>query len=187
MTDMSYAGCARTLERACASVGAAECHGMLCGLLCGLAEQAPERWLDEVLGEAPTPAGARAECREELLVVMGQTVRMLCSGQFEFTPLLPDDSVTIRQRSQALADWASGFLYGIGSAGSEVSAQLSSEAKEVLSDFSDVTRLGGDAVEDDAHEADYAEIVEYLRVGVMLIFEELRAGPDRRHGGHSIH
>lgn len=183
----SYAGCARALERARVPIGAAECHGMLCGLLCGLAEKAPERWLAEVLGEAEPAAAARDECREELLAVMGQTVRTLCSAQFEFTPLLPDDDVALGSRSLALAEWCSGFLYGLGSAGSEAAERLSSDAKEVLEDFSDVTRLEREAVEDDAREADYAEIVEYLRVGVMLIFEELRAGPARRGGGQHLH
>lgn len=183
----TYSGCARTLERAQVRIGAAECHGLLCGLLCGIAEQAPERWLDEVLGEQMPLAATRNECREELLAVVGQTVRTLCSGQFDFTPLLPDDSVSLDLRSEALADWCSGFLYGIGSAGREVSDRLSSEAQEVLSDLADVTRLAIDAVEGDAQEADYAEIVEYLRVGVMLIFEELRAGPGRPDGGRHLH
>jgi hypothetical protein len=58
---------------------------------------------------------------------------------------------------------------------------------EVLSDFSDVTRLRGDAQESESSEADYFEIVEYMRVGVMLIFEELRGGPEPGDTAQRLH
>ena len=77
-----------------------------------------------------------------------------------------------------MADWCSGFLYGFGSAGDNVESRLSKDALEVLSDFSEVTRLRSDGEESESSEADYSEIVEYMRVGVMLIFEELRGRPE---------
>ena len=111
----------------------------------------------------------------------------LCSGQCNFVPLLPDDNAGLGVRSEALADWCSGFLYGIGSAENDVEARLSKDALEVLSDFSEVTRLISDAKETEAAEADYSEIVEYMRVGVMLIFEELQGGPQPGDTVHRLH
>lgn len=182
----SYNLCSRALARARAELGAAECHGLLCGLLCGVDEQAPQRWLEEVLGPGGKLHRDRDECRGELLRVLTDTVRTLCSGQCNFVPLLPDDDTGLGLRSEALADWCSGFLYGIGSA-SDLEARLSKDALEVLSDFSEVTRLSGDAEESEASEADYSEIVEYMRVGVMLIFEELRGAPQPGDTGHRLH
>ena len=80
-----------------------------------------------------------------------------------------------------------GFLYGLGSAGEDIQARLSKDALEVLSDFSEVTRLRTDAEESESSEADYSEIVEYMRVGVMLIFEELRGRPRPGDGVHLLH
>lgn len=182
----SYNVCSRALARAKAELGAAECHGLLCGLLCGVDEQAPQRWLEEVLGPGGEIERARDECRSELLRVLTDTVRTLCSGQCNFVPLLPDDDTRLGVRSEALADWCSGFLYGIGSAG-DVETRLSKDALEVLSDFSEVTRLSGEADESEASEADYSEIVEYMRVGVMLIFEELRGGPQPGDSSQRLH
>jgi len=155
-------------------------------MLCGVDEQAPTLWLEEVLGPRAKVHKDRDECRNELLRVLTDTVRTLCSGQCNFVPLLPDENTRLGVRSEALADWCSGFLYGIGSAG-DVEARLSKDALEVLSDFSEVTRLSNDAEESEASEADYSEIVEYMRVGVMLIFEELRGGPQPGDATHRLH
>ncbi len=182
----SYTVCSRALARARAELGAAECHGLLCGMLCGVDEQAPQRWLDEVLGPGGRVQKDGDECRNELLRVLTETVRTLCSGQCNFVPLLPDDNAGLEVRSEALAEWCSGFLYGIGSAG-DIEARLSKDALEVLSDFSEVTRLRNDAEESESSEADYSEIVEYMRVGVMLIFEELRGGPEPGDAGRRLH
>jgi len=52
---------------------------------------------------------------------------------------------------------------------------LPDEAGEVLRDMGQIAQAGfeGDA-DDDADEAAYAEIVEYVRVGVQLLYEELQ-------------
>lgn len=185
--ETSYLGCSRALARVRAELGAAECHGLLCGMLCGVDEQAPRRWLEEVLGPEGRVQKSRDDCRNELVRVLTDTVRTLCSGQCNFVPLLPDDNAGLGVRSEALADWCSGFLYGFGSAGDNVASRLSKDALEVLSDFSDVTRLTGDAEESESSEEDYSEIVEYMRVGVMLIFEELRGGPEPGDTAHRLH
>jgi hypothetical protein len=156
-------------------------------MLCGVDEQAPRRWLEEVLGPEGRVQKSRDDCRNELVRVLTDTVRTLCSGQCNFVPLLPDDNAGLGVRSEALADWCSGFLYGFGSAGDNVASRLSKDALEVLSDFSDVTRLTGDAEESESSEEDYSEIVEYMRVGVMLIFEELRGGPQPGDTAHRLH
>jgi len=172
----SYVGCNRALIRARARIGAAECHGLLCGMLCGLEEGAPGRWLEEVLGSAP-PTGGRGnhECREILSELLVDTVRTLYADDYRFVPFLPEDTESLAVRSEALAAWCSGFLYGIGTGGEDIERRLSGEAREVLSDLSEVTRLVAVAEESEALEADYMEVVEYMRVGVMLIFEELRS------------
>lgn len=183
----SYTVCSQALARARTELGAAECHGLLCGMLCGVDEQAPRRWLEEVLGPEERVHKSTDDCRNELLRVLTDTVRTLCSGQCNFVPLLPDDNQGLGVRSEALANWCSGFLYGIGSAGGGLEARLSRDAREVLSDFSEVTHLKSDTEESESLEADYSEIVEYMRVGVMLIFEELQGGPEPGDTARRLH
>lgn len=183
----SYIVCSQALTRARAELDAAECHGLLCGMLCGVEERAPTRWLEEVLGPEQRVQKARDDCRNELLRVLTDTVRTLCSGQCNFVPLLPDDDTGLGVRSEALVNWCAGFLYGIGSAGDDFQARLSKDALEILSDFSEVTRLRTDVEESESSEADYSEIVEFMRVGVMLIFEELQGRPQPGENAHRLH
>ncbi len=183
----SYIVCSRALARARTELGAAECHGLLCGMLCGVQDQAPQRWLEEVLGPRARLQKAQDACRDELLRVLTETVGTLWSGRCNFAPLLPDGKAGLGVRSEALAAWCSGFLYGIGSAGNDVEARLSKDAREVLSDFSEVTRLTSDPKESESSEANYSEIVEYMRVGVMFIFDELQGCPQPGDTVHHLH
>jgi uncharacterized protein len=51
---------------------------------------------------------------------------------------------------------------------------LPGEAGEVVRDFAEITRAGVDADEEqESNESAYAELVEFVRVGVQLLFEEL--------------
>ena len=53
----------------------------------------------------------------------------------------------------------------------------------MVRDFAEITRVGVDAERQDAesNESAYAELVEFVRVGVQLLFEEL--GRRARPGG----
>ena len=60
---------------------------------------------------------------------------------------------------------------------------LPGEAGEIVRDLSEITRVGVDAEDSlESNEGAYAELVEFVRVGVQLLFEELeplRAQPPR--------
>jgi uncharacterized protein YgfB (UPF0149 family) len=52
--------------------------------------------------------------------------------------------------------------------------QLPGEVGEIVRDLIEITRAGVDADQDEqANESAYAELVEFVRVGVQLLFEEL--------------
>ena len=53
---------------------------------------------------------------------------------------------------------------------------MPAEITEVLSDFAEVSRAGAVGVEAaEIEEEAYAELVEFMRVGVQLVFDELAA------------
>ncbi len=69
---------------------------------------------------------------------------------------------------------APGFLYGLGSGSIQDLSKLPGEVGEVVKDFDEITRVGVDAGDaEESNEAAYAELVEFVRVGVQLVFEEL--------------
>jgi uncharacterized protein len=96
----------------------------------------------------------------------------------QFEPLLPDDDVALEQRTHALAQWTSGFLYGFGTAQRPQRGPLPANVEEILRDFARIGAAGTEADTDtDSEEQEhaYAELVEYLRVGVWLVYAELTA------------
>lgn len=155
---------AAVIDELDAPAGPAECHGILCGLLCAPADEPATFWLRDALGreaDQPPPPPLDALFRE--------TMQQLDDASFRFTVLLPDDDSPLSERTQALADWCGGFVYGVGASGVDQSA-LGAEAAEFLADVAQIGRADvteGDSGEDG--EAAYAEIVEYLRVGVLTM------------------
>ena len=180
MSATSFSSLQESLERASASYPAAESHGTLCGAISIGAEQ-DGAWLDHVLGEDAQPGAALEQCRRQLLALRDETRRQLNEGTLQFTPLLPGDTEPLNARTLALAGWCQGYLYGLGLGGERLQPEtLGGEAGEVLRDLGEIALAGFDAEEEsEENENAYAEIVEYLRVGVQLVYEELRPRVDQ--------
>lgn len=187
--NVDYATCRDALEHADAELDASECHGVLCGLLCASERFPEERWLAEVLTSSTTDDPASARSTRTLRNARAETERQLEGQQYEFEPMLPDDEEPLPVRGRALAHWCRGFLYGLALGGLDQSATTSEEVREVLGDFSEFTRLDVAEAEDesDALESDYAELVEYVRVGVMLVHTEMRARMDKPSRDDRLH
>lgn len=163
----------------------ADVHGALTGLLCVDNNADVEAALDDDATEA---------LRQALSALREMTLEGLFDSDMGFTPLLPDDDEeALATRVQALGRWCSGFLYGLaaqqGAQGDVDMSAFSEEAREVVNDLSQLARVGLTEEDDDADaaEADYTELVEYVRVGVQMIFMELRPkreGPETRERLH---
>ena len=91
---------------------------------------------------------------------------------------LPDDDETLEERTMALSQWCSGFLAGIGSSGDDTLKVLSEEANEALKDLQQISLADvTDTEQSEEDENAFVEIVEYIRVVILMIKEDLR-GPD---------
>ncbi len=162
----------RALERLGANSGAAEAHGTLCALL--LDNAAPETWLVHSLDETPDPADANAAEQLAVLDALYRTTREQLAGEdFEFTPLLPDDSAAFDERLLALSSWCQGFVYGFGASAAHASKALDDAARECLSDLLEISKLSHDEEASDEAEQQYLEVVEHVRMATLLLHETL--------------
>ena len=185
MLQVTFREVAALLESAGSQVVAAEGHGCLCGALCTAPDYTVERWLEELVATDDETVTIPPDAALRLL--FADTHRALRGDAMEFEPLLPDDDEPLEQRAIALAQWCQGFLYGFGT-GKPVRAQdIKGQIEEILRDVSHIAQASvdvGAAGEDE--ESSYAELVEYLRVGVQLIHDELAAIRDAEDSDASL-
>jgi uncharacterized protein len=161
----------RVLSQSHALTDAAEAHGTLVGSLCST-QCSLDDWLAEILPEGR----ADASSAESLKAIFDSTCGALGDGGMTFQPLLPNDDATIGDRTSALGEWCQGFLYGLGSGpGLPESSGLAGEAAEVVRDMTEITHVDVDPQDDpETNETAYAELVEFVRVGVQLLYEHLQ-------------
>lgn len=168
-----------TLRRSGVTWNAAQSHGLLCGRLAVRGREAGREWISELAGSAGQEARLSSDSVDVLDVLFKGTYGQLAERQSQFALLLPEDSSPASVRAEALAHWCEGYLHGLvsGSRPEAVKKQLASEPlSEVIKDFLQITRAAADdEVRDESDEQAYAELVEYVRVGAQLAYEELAA------------
>jgi uncharacterized protein YgfB (UPF0149 family) len=169
MQTTSFAEIQRVLVEERSLTEAAEAHGTLAGSLCTAVGFRFEDWLLEIL---PDGRG-RPESTSALRELYTDTWDSLEGLRMEFHPLLPEDEEPIGARTAALAQWCHGFLYGLGSNAIPDAAGIPGEVGEVVRDFTEITHADVDGTDsEEQNENAYAELVEFVRVGVQLVFDE---------------
>ncbi|KAF0191666.1 MAG: hypothetical protein FD165_1389 [Gammaproteobacteria bacterium] len=178
----NHAEISAALQQIGSDEDAAGHHGTLCGLLCvdnsAEYEAALAPHISGIVGTdmPPDPELTVAPGHDPLLDALRQeTLRQLRDPELSFRLLLPADELPLNIRMEALMNWCKGFLYGLGTAGFEDFDRLPDEINEFMQDLIDLTRTDPAAVvEDEEEENAYVEIVEYLRIGVLLLHAELQ-------------
>ena len=174
MLQVTFPEIALVLAEMRSSVTAAESHGCLCGALCAAPEYSLERWFEEIVPDE-SPSGLSQD-NTPLKLLFEDTVRSLRGDEMEFEPLLPDDDVRLQDRARALSQWCQGFLYGFGTAEPPQAELIPSNVNEVLRDLTHIGRATVELTEiNEEEEQAYAEVIEYVRVGVQLIHDELQS------------
>jgi uncharacterized protein len=178
MMQVTFREIAKVLEGTGSQVVAAEGHGCLCGALCTSPDYTLERWLEELVA-VDSEEAADIPPDEALRLLFIDTQRALRGEEMEFEPLLPDDDEPLERRATALSQWCQGFLYGFGTGKPTRDEDIKGQVNEVLRDLSHIAAAAVDvgAAGEDEEEA-YAEVVEYLRVGVQLVHDELAVTRD---------
>ena len=164
----------KSLQLVGALMEASETHGILCGLLCASQSFEEDVWFKHVLGETAVADGLASKCQQQLWLVKNYTLEQLNSFNCEFTPLLPEDDILLAERIQALGGWCEGFLFGLGLAGIDTE-DLPENMREFIDDVISISRIAPNEEGDESEESeeDYMQIVEYLRIGVITLYEEL--------------
>ncbi|MEZ5562435.1 MAG: UPF0149 family protein [Gammaproteobacteria bacterium] len=184
--SLSFDAVVDALQSVGAITEAAEAHGSLCGLACVLGAGAKSPWLADILAAGADAAGPdddsiTAASGNQAAALLGALATAssaaLEAGDMAFQPLLPADDESLEQRTEALAAWCQGFNHGLALAvriGDADEAASHDTVAEIVRDFAELALLG--YTEDEIAgegEVAWAELVEYVRVSVQLVFEEM--------------
>lgn len=165
-----YSAFDELLHRIDSAIGPAEGHGLLCGLFCSVLDEAFALWCEQLTGEV----AVEPEDGERLQRLAAETARQLEDASFGFTLLLPGDEASLSERALALGEWCQGYLAGLGLG--EGIEPGDSEVQEVLADLSNIAQVSAqpEDCETEEDESSYTELVEYVRVAVLMVNEQLR-------------
>jgi hypothetical protein len=172
---VDYYELADALDRAQAAVDAADCHGLLAGLVCATGFADPKVWMAQIFDAYNPKDLLQADAARQLQDLSQETLAALNSPELDFRLLLPDDEDPLGARTEALGSWCGGFLSGLGLGGLSERSQLPEPVAELLDDLGQIARVEFELDEPDEEEqAAFTELVEYVRVGVLLANEELQ-------------
>lgn len=170
-----YYSLQQALSTAEADLLAAESHGVLCGMACASGNVALEAWLKQVFEELDLETTTIRDACQLLVGLHENTKLQLNDAEAAFELLLPDDETSLAERTEALAEWCQGFVYGLAAGGLKRETELPPDTAELISDMVAISRAGLN--QDGADESDedaYMQLCEYVRMGVLLITEELQ-------------
>jgi uncharacterized protein YgfB (UPF0149 family) len=187
MLQVTFAEVVRVLEGLGSTVSAAEAHGCLVGALCTTQHYPMERWLEEIIPDEERRADD--DSQQALRLLYADTLNALRGENLDFEVLLPGDEIPLATRAGGLSQWCQGFLYGFGTGQVQGVApkegDLPTNVNEILNDLTHIGRASVEIEGDDDNESEeeaYAEVVEYVRVGVQLIHDELVPAQAHRVG-----
>ncbi|MBF6058280.1 MULTISPECIES: UPF0149 family protein [Thiomicrorhabdus] len=154
-------------------------QGILIGLLCADNDIKETVWIKRLIEEAEIKS-----VKESFLQVLHelylQTNKGLNGSGFELQLCLPDDETDLATRAFMLGQLCEGVLYGLGLVShlSDFEARLSHEVRDALSDLGEIARIDIDGLNDetsadDVSENDLMQLVEYVKVSLLMVNEEL--------------
>lgn len=171
---LSHADLGKVLARLNLGVDASELHGSVLGFVCAGGKVGVEAdWLHAMQLQMEHAANA-ALAQRLLAELAAQAGARLDDPDITFTPMLPADDRDVDERARALVEWCRGFLGGLGLAG--LDREMPPVATEVVRDIERIA-ASRDSFENDNDEAALIELIEFVRVGVLLLYTELRAPP----------
>ena len=151
-----------------------ELHGALIGSLVSGHQLTQVEWLTQVTSQVGTQLldAANQELRRQFEALYKEGEQVFQRDVLSFALMLPDDDVPLGQRLEAIGAWCQGFIEGLSRGLAVFKPQLSEDARELLADLMAIAEIDPEVEESDEQESYYAELVEFVRVAAMNLYDE---------------
>jgi len=175
LAPVTHAQLAELLALSHFGIGPSDLHGSLTGYLCGGGVADARDWLGALaLDVDPTEAAAIPP--DVMAYLYEQCAAWFNDPDLAFEPLLPAPDASLERRADALVEWCRGFLGGLGLAGVSRQHGLSNEGAEILRDFGSIAGTRFEYADSEEDENALTEVIEFIRVGVLLLHAEIASG-----------
>lgn len=146
-------------------------HGLFCAFICANPDSPDNLW-KKVLPHPKKHPAAQALLKD----LHENSYHHMSQFSFEFSLFLPDDDTDINSRTESLGLWCQGFVAGLEQSGMPTQNQPPSEVADAINDLIEIAQVSyEDLTESDEEETAYFELVEYVRLAVLMIFHELKS------------
>jgi uncharacterized protein YgfB (UPF0149 family) len=154
----------------------ADSHGIACGMLIVNSIADNRVWIKHIIESVEATDTLSAASIKMMAVWFDEIKNQLQDSNLRFELCLPDDEEQLEDRIYALQEWCRGFLLGIAMSGINDFSELAQDTQELMNDFA---RIGAEEEFDldnkDEAEIAYSDISQYVRIGVLLINEEMQS------------
>lgn len=186
-TFPDYLSIASVLQSSSLSVTPAELHGLLVGMLSGGLALNDKSWqplLCDYTNEGmgwPDKANTIAES------LLNHSTLELTGTELDLFILLPNEDAELMQQADALSEWISHFISGLGLVRIDLK-KASADAKEALADLEEISKLGIDKDDDMEEQAGLLEqVIEHVKACVLTIHAEFGTKPEQEQKKPTIH
>lgn len=179
----NYGDLSRALLKTSLKLHPSQIHGLVSGLLCGNPNHS-SAWEELVAGGEPGK-----DVHAVLQSLYDGTAKQMDEFLFDFQLVLPDDAVELPMRAEALTLWCQGLLTGLKLAQVQIVNRESGEITEAINDMIEIAKMNfEEVVSSEEDESAYSDLVEYVRMAAILIYQDLReAETSRKSASHSSH
>lgn len=149
---------------------ASQVHGLISGMICGNPDP-NAAWEELVTGEKDSSEKTHRLLQSLFEISASQLDEFL----FEFDLLMPADAEGLPIRAEALTLWCQGYLTGLKLAKVQMINRQPGEMTEAINDLIEIAKMNyEEVVANEEDEEAYIELIEYVRMTVILIYQNLR-------------
>ncbi len=174
-SHIEYINIAELVDHYNLDVTTAELHGIITGSICtAKLNPVEDSWIKLLVPYQPLDDHQLGHLTDSLKIIYNLTAHALEGDGFEFVPSLPDEDASSEFRTTELAAWCRGFIMAYQQYNKD-NNNLSDDSLEAIADLAEIAYVEtSDGEEDeDENEQALAELEEYIRISVQMIFDDL--------------
>ena len=170
-TTLDYDDLKSTLHNLNTDDTISSAHGILCGFACVKPDLSLDNWLNEILVSIDLDNLNEKSAHETLALIFNDTLSQLNDATLNFQLLIADEDARLGEQANTLIEWCQGYLVGLGL---QKISTTDEDALEMIKDISEISQLDANISGGEQNAQDLNEIIEFVRIGVLLIQETLQ-------------